>query len=52
MDPTQLKSELLNFLKDKAVVRGERTLASGKKSSYYIDVKQVTLDPQGILVAG
>ncbi len=52
MDETKLKEELLTFLKEKAVLRGERTLASGKKSNFYIDGKQVTLDPQGILLTG
>ena len=50
MDEAKLKSELLELVKTKAVVRGERTLASGKKSDFYIDGKQVTLDPQGALV--
>ncbi len=52
MDDTQLKNELLKLIKEKAVQRGERTLASGKKSDFYIDGKQVTLDPQGLLVIG
>lgn len=51
MDDTKLKEELLALIKEKAVVRGERTLASGKTSQFYIDGKQVTLDAQGILVA-
>lgn len=50
MDETKLKSDLLELLRKKAVVRGERTLASGKKSDLYIDGKQVTLDPQGIFL--
>jgi len=50
MDEVKLKEELLKLIKEKAVVRGERTLASGKTSNFYIDGKQVTLDPQGILV--
>lgn len=52
MDEAKLKEELLKLLKEKAVIHGERTLASGKKSAYYIDAKQVTLDPHGILVVG
>ena len=48
----KLKSDLLEAIKTKAVVRGERTLASGKKSDFYIDGKQVTLDPQGLLIVG
>lgn len=52
MDSQTLKEELLKLLKEKALVKGELTLASGKKSSFYFDGKQVTLDPQGILVVG
>ncbi|HXV28489.1 MAG TPA: orotate phosphoribosyltransferase [bacterium] len=50
MDETSLKEELLKLIKAKAVVRGERTLASGQKTDFYIDGKQITLDPQGILL--
>ena len=46
----KLKEELLEMIKRKAVIRGERTLASGKKTDFYIDGKQVTLDPHGLLV--
>ena len=52
MDEIKLKEELLTCLKEKAVMRGERTLASGKKSNFYIDGKQVTLDPYGIFLTG
>jgi orotate phosphoribosyltransferase len=52
MDEAKLKKDLLEMIQTKAVVRGERTLASGKKANYYIDGKQVTLDPQGILLVG
>ena len=48
----KLKEELLEMIKQKALIRGGRTLASGKKSDFYIDGKQVTLDPHGILLAG
>jgi orotate phosphoribosyltransferase len=48
----KLKEELLRLIKEKALVTGERTLASGKKSDFYIDGKQITLDPQGILLVG
>lgn len=52
MEDIKHKEELLQFLKEKAVVRGARTLASGKTSDFYIDGKQVTLDPQGLLAVG
>ena len=47
MDESTLKQDLLKLILEKAVVRGERKLASGKISQYYIDGKQVTLDAQG-----
>lgn len=43
-----LKEQLLEFIKTKAILRGDITLASGKKSKFYLDGKQVTLHPQGI----
>lgn len=53
MDTAKLKEELLKTIKEKAFIRGEeRTLASGKKSNFYIDGKQVTLDPHGLLLVG
>ena len=52
MDEIKLKEELLELIKTKALVHGARTLASGKKSDYYIDGKQITLDPRGLLVTG
>lgn len=52
MDTIKLKEELLKTICEKAVVRGDRTLASGKKSNFYIDGKQVTLDPNGLLLVG
>lgn len=50
MDEQILKEELLKLIKEKAVIRGERKLASGKISNYYIDGKQVTLSAQGLFL--
>lgn len=50
MTGNELRGELLKLIQEKAVRKGEHTLSSGKKSDYYIDGKQVTLDPQGILL--
>jgi orotate phosphoribosyltransferase len=50
MDEQELKAELLKLIKEKAVIRGERKLASGKISQYYIDGKQVTLSAQGLFL--
>ena len=53
MDTAKLKEDLLKTIKEKAFIRGEeRTLASGKKSNFYIDGKQVTLDAHGLLLVG
>ncbi len=52
MSDPNLKEELFKLLKEKSLIKGEMTLASGKKASFYFDGKQVTLDPQGILVVG
>lgn len=52
MDEAKLKEELLALLKQKALMKGSRTLASGKTSNFYIDGKQVTLDPQGLFLTG
>lgn len=51
-EENKLREELLEFVKKKALVKGEITLASGKKSDFYIDGKQVTLDAQGIFLVG
>lgn len=53
MDEVKLKEDLLMMVKEKALVKGEeKVLASGKKSNFYIDGKQITLDPNGILLMG
>ncbi|MEU9019413.1 orotate phosphoribosyltransferase [Actinomadura sp. NPDC048394] len=38
------RDELLREIKDKAVVHGDFTLSSGKKASWYVDLRRVTLD--------
>jgi orotate phosphoribosyltransferase len=38
--------KLGEMIKQKAVKTGEFTLTSGKKSSYYIDIKKVSTDPR------
>ena len=43
---------LAALVREKALRTGEFTLASGKKASYYLDCKQVTLDPRGALLVG
>ncbi len=41
------KSALVALFRQKALKFGSFTLASGKQASYYLDGKQVTLDPEG-----
>ena len=43
---------LKQILKEKSMLRGEFTLASGKKSDYYIDARLTTLDPEGVYLIG
>jgi orotate phosphoribosyltransferase len=38
---------LLDLIAAEALKRGEFTLASGKKASYYLDCRTITLHPQG-----
>lgn len=46
------RAELADILRKKSLVRGEFTLASGKKSDYYLDCRLTTLDAQGALLTG
>ena len=41
------KRALMELVREKALKFGDFTLASGKKATYYLDGKQVTLDPAG-----
>jgi orotate phosphoribosyltransferase len=41
------KQALIDLVRDKALKFGDFTLASGKKATYYLDGKQVTLDSFG-----
>ncbi|MEO3786099.1 orotate phosphoribosyltransferase [Actinocorallia sp. B10E7] len=38
------RDELLKEIKTKAVVHGDFTLSSGRKASFYVDLRRVTLD--------
>jgi len=46
------RERLASLLRGKSLVRGEFTLASGKKSDYYLDCRLTTLDPEGALHTG
>ncbi len=47
---TNKKEELKAFIKKNAVKTGEFKLSSGGTSNFYIDSKQVTLNPKGLLL--
>lgn len=38
------RDQLIQQIKDKAVVHGKVTLSSGQEADYYIDLRRVTLD--------
>lgn len=42
-----LRRRLKLILKNKSILFGNFTLASGKESSYYVDARLTTLDPEG-----
>jgi orotate phosphoribosyltransferase len=46
------KDKLAALIREKSLKFGEFTLASGKKASYYLDGKQVTLDAEGARLIG
>jgi orotate phosphoribosyltransferase len=39
-----VRQQLINVIRDEAVFHGDFTLTSGKKASYYIDLRKVSLD--------
>ena len=46
------RSELLSLLKERSVCTGDFTLASGGKSSFYIDCRLTTFHPRGAWLCG
>jgi orotate phosphoribosyltransferase len=50
--PVYDKNALCQLLSEKAVRYGDFTLTSGKKAHYFLDGKQVTLDPRGAVMIG
>jgi orotate phosphoribosyltransferase len=51
-ETTQSRDRLARLLRDHAVIRESVVLASGRRSSYYIDCRQVLLDPEGAELSG
>lgn len=46
------RERLKELLRQKSLVRGTITLASGRVSNYYLDCKLTTLDPEGAALTG
>ena len=46
------KQALMSLVREKALKFGQFTLASGKKATYYLDGKQVTLNAEGARLVG
>jgi orotate phosphoribosyltransferase len=46
------REALRQLIHDKALRFGDFTLASGKKASYYLDCREITLDAQGARLVG
>jgi len=46
------RDELLQQIKDKAVVQGRVVLSSGREADYYIDLRRVTLDANAAPLVG
>ena len=44
---TPARQRLLEIMRAESLVRGDFTLASGKKSSFYLDLRKTTLHPEG-----
>jgi orotate phosphoribosyltransferase len=41
---TDARDSLIGFIKDEAVFHGDFTLTSGRKATYYIDMRRISLD--------
>ncbi len=46
------RSRLLKIIRERSYEEREVTLASGRRSTFYIDGKQTTLDPEGAYLVG
>jgi orotate phosphoribosyltransferase len=52
IEPERARAEMLALVREVAYAEGDFTLASGKKSKYYIDGRRVTIHPRGAVLAG
>lgn len=51
-DAAQTIRQLVELIEQRALKRGNFTLASGRTASFYLDAKQVVLDAQGSMLVG
>ena len=49
---SDVRAELLQQIKDQAVVHGKVTLSSGLEADYYVDLRRVTLDGEAAPLVG
>ncbi|MGE4106179.1 MAG: orotate phosphoribosyltransferase [Bacteriovoracia bacterium] len=49
---SHLKSQLIELIRRRSYREGDFTLASGQKSTFYIDLKPTTLHPEGAYLLG
>ena len=49
---TALLKRLRELLRERSVTRGDFVLASGKRSTYYIDARPTTMSGEGLAVIG
>jgi orotate phosphoribosyltransferase len=49
---SQLQERLRTLLRDRSVTRGDFILASGRRSSFYIDARRTTMSGEGMEVIG
>ena len=52
MDQAARRDELIGLIRKLSYREGDFTLASGKKSSFYVDLKATTLHPEGAWLIG
>ncbi len=52
METTRVRTDLISLIRKLSYREGDFTLASGKKSKFYIDLKATTLHPEGAHLIG
>lgn len=52
MDPQAKRRQLLDLILEVSFRRGRVTLASGRESNFYLDLRQTLMRPRGVALAG